>query len=73
MLLWENEFVFRDKCPNEHLFLNYAHACQIIEKRRIAYHTHRPHSSLKGLTPNQSATRFQQDQTMNGTNFSMRT
>ena len=60
---------FRDECLNEHLFLSYAHARRIIETWRIAYNTHRPHSSLKGLTPTQFATRFQQDQIMNRANF----
>lgn len=60
---------FRDECLNEHLFTSYAHARRIIETWRIAYNTHRPHSSLAGLTPHQFATRSKLDQTMNSTNF----
>ncbi len=60
---------FRDECLNEHLFTSYAHARRIIETWRIAYNTHRPHSSLNGLTPYQFATRSNIDQTTNRTNF----
>lgn len=47
---------FRDECLNEHLFRSYAEARRIIEEWRIDYNTHRPHTSLGGLTPAAFAT-----------------
>ncbi len=48
---------FRDECLNEHLFRGMAAARRIIEQWRIDYNEHRPHTSLRGLTPNEFATR----------------
>lgn len=48
---------FRDKCLNEHLFRGMAAARRIIEEWRIDYNEQRPHMRLRGLTPNESATR----------------
>jgi SAM-dependent methyltransferase len=45
----------RDECLNEHLFSNLNEARRIIEEWRIDYNTTRPHTSLKGLTPNEFA------------------
>lgn len=50
----------RDECLNEHLFDNLKEARQIIEEWRIDYNTNRPHTSLKGLTPTEFATRSDQ-------------
>jgi len=52
---------FRDECLNEHLFRGMAAACRIIEEWRGDYNEHRPHTSLRGLTPNEFATRSRQD------------
>lgn len=59
----------RDECLNEHLFVSYRHAREIIEGWRIDYNMHRPHTSLDGLTPHEFATRSGADQNMNGTNL----
>lgn len=48
---------FRDECLNEHLFSNMAAARRIIEEWRDDYNTQRPHTSLKGLSPIDFATR----------------
>jgi putative transposase len=48
---------FRDECLNEHLFRGMAAARRIIEEWTIDYNEHRPHTSLRGLTPNKIATR----------------
>ena len=56
----------RDECLNEHLFRTLPAARQIIEEWRIDYNHTRPHTSLGGLTPNQFATRSQQDHNENG-------
>lgn len=55
----------RDECLNEHLFRSFRHAREIIEKWRIDYNLHRPHTSLDGLTPNEFATRSQLDHNVN--------
>lgn len=52
---------FRDECLNEHLFRGMAAARRIIEEWRIDYNEHRPHTSLRGLTPNEFATRSRSD------------
>jgi putative transposase len=52
---------FRDECLNEHLFRGMAAARRIIEEWRIDYNEHRPHTSLRGLTPNAFATRSRSD------------
>jgi putative transposase len=41
----------RDECPNEHWFLNLAHAQTIIEAWRHEYNEERPKKALGGLTP----------------------
>jgi putative transposase len=38
-----------------------AAACRIIEEWRGDYNEHRPHTSLRGLTPNEFATKSRQD------------
>lgn len=43
----------RDECLNENWFLSLAEAKEIIERWRFDYNHARPHSSLKGLTPQQ--------------------
>jgi putative transposase len=48
---------FWDECLNEHLFRSLSAARRIIEEWRIDYNEQRPHTSLRGLTPNEFATR----------------
>lgn len=55
----------RDECLNEHLFTSYTHARRVINVWRIDYNSHRPHSSLEGLTPIQFATRSETDHNRN--------
>ena len=55
----------RDECLNEHLFASLKEAQQIIEEWRIDYNTNRPHTSLKGLTPTEFATRPKEGQNWN--------
>ena len=55
----------RDECLNEHLFQGLGEARRIIEAWRVDYNTRRPHTSLGGLTPDEFATRSQQDRTQN--------
>jgi putative transposase len=45
----------RDECLNEHWFVSLADAKALIEAWRIDYNTVRPHSALKGCTPEQFA------------------
>ena len=47
----------RDECLNEHIFISYRHAREIIEDWRVDYNARRPHTSLNGLTPMEFATR----------------
>ncbi len=56
---------FRDECLNEHLFRSLPVARRLIEEWRIDYNACRPHTSLGGLTPNEFATRSQQDHNEN--------
>lgn len=56
---------FRDECLNEHLFRNLPSARRPIEAWRIDYNHHRPHTSIRGLTPNPFATRSPWDHNMN--------
>jgi len=46
---------FRDKCLNEHWFVNLVDAKDTTERWRVDYTTVRPHSSLNGATPEQFA------------------
>jgi len=48
----------RDECLNEHWFINLDEAKRIIENWRNYYNGERPHSSLKGLTPNELASQL---------------
>ena len=59
----------RDECLNEHLFSSYRHARELIEMWRMDYNTQRPHTSLKGLTPNEYATKSTMDQNRNTANL----
>ncbi len=59
----------RDECLNEHLFHGLREARRIIESWRADYNSARPHTSLRGLTPREFATRSGSDQTMNRTNL----
>lgn len=42
---------FRDECLNSHWFMSMEDARTIIERWRVDYNEHRPHSSLGQLTP----------------------
>lgn len=42
---------FRDECLNEHLFQGLSAARKIIEAWRLNFNEDRPHTSLRGLTP----------------------
>lgn len=59
----------RNECLNEHLFSSYAQAQHNIETWRNDYNQNRPHTSLKGLTPNEFANRSKQDHNMNRPNL----
>lgn len=41
----------RDECLNENWFLNISNARRVIENWRVDYNSCRPHTSLKGLSP----------------------
>lgn len=56
----------RDELLNETLFGSLSQARRIIEEWRIDYNGERPHTSLKGLTPNEFATRSTTDHNQNG-------
>lgn len=47
----------RDECLNEHWFMSLAHARETIEKWREDYNHERPHTSLKGLSPAEFASK----------------
>lgn len=59
----------RDECLNEHLFISYRHAREIIDDWRNDYNLNRPHTSLDRLTPYEFATRSRQDQNLNRANL----
>ena len=54
---WENGYIesfngkFRDECLNGELFLCLAEAKYIVERWRLDYNHHRPHSMLDWMTP----------------------
>ena len=48
----------RDECLNENWFPSLNEAKRVIEKWREHYNTERPHSSLRGLTPNELASQL---------------
>ena len=56
----------RDECLNEHLFRSLAQARGIIEGWRQDYNAKRPHTSLRGLTPIEFATRPAKGHNQNG-------
>lgn len=56
---------FRDECLNEHMFRYLPAARRLIAEWRTGYNTHRPHTSLGGLTPNEFATRTRNGQSEN--------
>ena len=56
----------RDECLNEHVFGGLPAARRIIEAWRADYNAHRPHTSLRGLTPNEFAARSRMDHNQNG-------
>lgn len=49
----------RDECLNQHWFLSLPDAKRKIESWRISYNNARPHSSLRGCTPQEFATNIQ--------------
>lgn len=56
----------RDEFLNETVFRSLGHARMLLAKWRDDYNGCRPHTSLKGLTPNEFATRSRQDHNQNG-------
>jgi putative transposase len=54
---WENGYIesfngkLRDECLNGELFLSLAEARYVVDRWRLDYNHHRPHSSLDNLTP----------------------
>jgi len=56
----------RDECLNEHVFQGLPAARRIIEAWRADYNARRPHTSLRGLTPNEFAARSTTDHNQNG-------
>ena len=56
----------RDECLNEHVFVGLPAAQRIIEAWWADYNAHRPHTSLRGLTPNEFAARSRTDHNQNG-------
>lgn len=53
---------FRDECLNENWFRNLREAQEKIEEWRKDYNTNRPHSSLKGLTPEEYVRKVEENQ-----------
>ena len=51
---------FRDELLNEHVFPTIFHARAAIEAWRVDYNTHRPHTSLAGLTPAEFIEQYQE-------------
>jgi putative transposase len=49
----------RDECLNVHQFVSFEDAREQIERWRVDYNAHRPHSSLGNLTPSEFASRSQ--------------
>ena len=56
----------RDELLNETVFRSLIHARKLLAEWREDYNGCRPHTSLKGLTPNEFATRSRQDHNQNG-------
>ena len=56
----------RDECLNVTQFLSLEHAREQIERWRIDYNAHRPHSSLGNLTPSEFAKQRQVNRTSAG-------
>lgn len=50
---------FRDECLNTSWFLSLEDAVEKIEAWRMEYNCFRPHSSLKGMTPDEVITKYQ--------------
>jgi len=53
---------YRDEVLNEHWFLTLDEARESSESWRVRYNTHRPHGSLKYLTPEEFARRHRESQ-----------
>jgi putative transposase len=53
----------RDELLNETSFHSLSHARDLLAEWRDDFNQNRPHTSLKGLTPNEFAARSTQDQT----------
>ena len=56
----------RDECLNEHVFQGLPQPGGSSRAWRADYNAHRPHTSLRGLTPNEFATRSRTDHNQNG-------
>ena len=53
---------YRDECLNLHYFTDLQEARELINSWRSDYNTFRPHSSINGLTPEEFATKWQEEQ-----------
>mgnify|MGYP001768761300 CR=1 FL=1 len=58
---------FREECLNEHWFYNLEEARITIEDWRVDYNGFRPHSSLKGLTPDEFIRQYEASLTTQST------
>ena len=56
----------RDECLNEHVFQGLPAARRIIDAWRADYKALRPHTSLRGLAPNEFAVRSRSDHNRDG-------
>ena len=63
----------RDELLNETIFRSLTHAREMLREWRDEYNGCRPHTSLDRLTPNEFATRSNQDQSNDGLNLGMST
>ncbi len=61
----------RDECLNQNIFLSLADARDSLEKWRIDYNLHRPHSSLGWMTPEAFRMKHQPQNQAEDTNFSV--
>lgn len=63
----------RDECLNENWFLSLMEAKRVIEKWRNHYNDERPHSSIKGLTPNELASQLRGKPSLSAANDAVAT
>lgn len=63
----------RDECLNETSFRSLTHVRDLLAEWRNDFNQNRPHTSLKGLTPNEFAARSIQDHNRNELSLRMST